>query len=63
MSNQREIYSSWSHATSRNFERLQVQKATGVILKIDFEKAYDNVNWDFLLDCCRQKGFRRDSEC
>jgi hypothetical protein len=28
-----------------------------VILKIDFEKAYDKVNWEFLFDCCRQKGF------
>jgi hypothetical protein len=27
-------------------------KQQGVILKIDFEKAYDKVNWDFLLDCC-----------
>jgi hypothetical protein len=26
-------------------------------LKIDFEKAYDKVNWEFLFDCCRQKGF------
>jgi hypothetical protein len=28
-----------------------------VILKIDFEKAYDKVNWEFLFDCYRQKGF------
>jgi hypothetical protein len=33
------------------------RKQQGVILKIDFEKAYDKVNWDFLLNCCRQKGF------
>jgi hypothetical protein len=33
------------------------RKEQGVILKIDFEKAYDKVNWNFLLDCCRQKGF------
>jgi hypothetical protein len=32
------------------------KKQQGVILKIDFEKAYDKVNWGFLLDCCRQKG-------
>jgi hypothetical protein len=28
-----------------------------VIVKIDFEKAYDKINWNFLMDCCRQKGF------
>jgi hypothetical protein len=33
------------------------KKQQGVILKIDFEKAYDKVNWNFLLDCCRQKCF------
>jgi hypothetical protein len=33
------------------------RKQQGVVLKIDFEKAYDKVNWNFLLDCCRQKGF------
>jgi hypothetical protein len=33
------------------------RKQQGVILKIDFEKAYDKVNWDFLLNCCSQKGF------
>jgi hypothetical protein len=35
----------------------KVKKQQGVVLKIDFEKAYDKVNWNFLLDCCRQKGF------
>jgi hypothetical protein len=29
----------------------------GMIPKNNFEKAYDKVNWDFLLNCCRQKGF------
>jgi hypothetical protein len=33
------------------------KKQHGVELKIDFEKAYDKVNWEFLFDCCRQKGF------
>jgi hypothetical protein len=33
------------------------RKQEGVVLKIDFEKAYDKVNWEFLFDCCRQKGF------
>jgi mRNA deadenylase 3'-5' endonuclease subunit Ccr4 len=31
----------------------KVKKQQGVILKIDFEKVYDKVNWNFLLDCCR----------
>jgi hypothetical protein len=29
----------------------------GVILKLDFEKAYDKVHWGFLLKCMRSKGF------
>ncbi|KAM0061725.1 putative RNA-directed DNA polymerase [Helianthus debilis subsp. tardiflorus] len=29
----------------------------GFLLKIDFEKAYDNVNWEFLLSCLDQMGF------
>jgi len=27
---------------------LQRKKQSGIILKIDFEKAYDKVNWSFL---------------
>ena len=34
-----------------------VKKQTGLILKLDFEKAYDKVNWDFLTECHRAKGF------
>ena len=33
------------------------KKRQGVVLKLDFEKAYDKVDWRFLLECCRQKGF------
>jgi hypothetical protein len=33
------------------------RKQQWVVLKIDFEQAYDNVNWDFLFDCCRHMGF------
>jgi hypothetical protein len=35
----------------------KVKKKQGVVLKIDFEKAYDKVNWNFPFDCCRHKGF------
>jgi hypothetical protein len=33
------------------------RKQLGVVLKINFEKAYDKVNWDILFDCCRHMGF------
>ena len=29
----------------------------GVVLKIDFEKAYDKVKWPFLFQTLRMKGF------
>ena len=32
-------------------------KQSGVILKLDFEKAYDKVRWSFLLQTLRMKGF------
>ena len=33
------------------------RKKRGLILKLDFEKAYDKLNWEFLLDCFNQSGF------
>jgi hypothetical protein len=33
------------------------KKMNWVILKIDFEKIYDKVNWDFLQQWLRMKGF------
>jgi hypothetical protein len=36
---------------------LHRSKARGLILKIDFEKAYDRVRWAFLKEVMRGKGF------
>jgi hypothetical protein len=36
---------------------LRVKKKMGIILKLDFEKAYDKVNWKFLQDVLRRKNF------
>lgn len=34
---------------------LSVRKLEGIILKLDFEKAYDKVQWSFLFDVMRKK--------
>jgi hypothetical protein len=36
---------------------LHLEKRDGVIIKIDFEKAYDKVKWSFLQQTLRMKGF------
>lgn len=33
------------------------KKKTGVVLKLDFEKAYDKVDWTFLLESFQKRGF------
>jgi hypothetical protein len=34
-----------------------VKNHIGIIFKLDFEKAFDEVNWNFLLSCQRAMGF------
>ena len=41
------------HETIHELHR---KKMDGVLFKIDFEKAYDKVNWDFLQQTMRMKG-------
>ena len=42
------------HETIHELHR---KKKDGVLFKIDFEKAYDKVNWSFLQQALRMKGF------
>jgi hypothetical protein len=42
------------HETIHELHR---KKMDGVLFKIDFEKAYDKVNWSFLQQALRMKGF------
>lgn len=37
--------------------KFRVKKKSRVLLKIDFEKAYDKVKWSFLYQMMQAKGF------
>jgi hypothetical protein len=37
--------------------RQKRKKKIGVVLKLDFEKAYDKVHWEFLIKCIKARGF------
>lgn len=39
------------------------KKQDGIILKVDFEKAYDKVNWNFLYKMLKNKGFSDKWDC
>src|SRR6266542_2619915 len=42
---------------NETLHELHRKKKDGVILKLDFEKAYDKVKWSFLQQVLRMKGF------
>lgn len=39
------------------FRESKKRDEVGVILKLDFVKAYDKMNWEFLFDCLKIRGF------
>jgi hypothetical protein len=48
------------HETLHEMHR---KKQSGVIPKIDFEKAYDKLNWNFIQHTLRMKGFSPITWC
>jgi hypothetical protein len=44
-------------ALHENLHDTRIKKKEGLVLKLDFKKVYDKINWQFLLECLRQTGF------
>ena len=44
---------------NESVEEYRANKKEGVVFKIDFEKAYDHVEWDFIDHVLEKKGIRR----
>jgi len=43
----------------RFYTKPKKRKETRIILKLDFEKAYDKVNWNLLFECMEKRGFNQ----
>lgn len=48
--------------TNKVVEEYRKCKRPGLVFKIDFEKAYDHINWDFLDFVLEAKGFEQSEE-
>jgi hypothetical protein len=44
-------------ALHRILHETKKRNKCGVVLKLDFEKAYDKVDWEFLLLCMKKRRF------
>ena len=42
--------------TNEAVEYMKKNRKKGLIFKVDFEKAYDSLNWGFLLDIMKKNG-------
>jgi hypothetical protein len=47
----------WVIILHEMFHEMHRRKQSGVILKLDFEKAYDKINWSLVQQTLRMKGF------
>jgi hypothetical protein len=47
----------WAAILHETIHKMHRKKLDSVIIKLDFEKTYDKVNWSFLQQTLRMKGF------